>query len=641
MKTLQYLGVALLATQLTACFDKGKGLPTPEDNTNTEAPTVETRLPYQAVIATNNFSAGGIQIATINQNEDGHSTLSGTVFSASAGGFPDYTVSAFGDYFYHIGKYGIDQITKHHIDQPETNVWGDAWDASGDDYSGNSYEMVFVNDSKAYLIRYDSDKVWIVNPSATDEADFKIGEIDLSSYNAGNNDNPNPTAGLVIGDKLFILMQRFDEGWCPDDAFVAVYDTKTNQPSKYNEYWNKPLVDVKIQLQTKNPSGMDYQEDVGIVIGSVGEGTLFGSCDATRYTGGIEVINQFTYETRLVLDDGDDANHPYDFISRAIALDKNNGYFVSYADWGDTRLYHFNPTTGDVTGVVEGFGDNAMMDIRVLKKTPDNTAWVGVAGSDNGFYILNKEQEIEQEFALEAGPDAVSFVFTPKPVDTSTMPEFPFPPKAGVEGSTAIAHDDPAFVAWATGYENYRIGPGVDEQWKTPEKALGKAGDSANTGNPNFVFDIVVLGRAGEITLTFDKPIRNGEGADFAVFENANTVMLELAWVEVSSDGENFYRFPNYSFTENPVTAYGATDPTMIHNLAGKYAAGYGTPFDLEDLKGTKGLDINNITHVKIVDIVGNGAALDSLGNSIYEAYPTSGSGGFDLDAVGVIHQAD
>jgi len=37
---------------------------------------------------------------------------------------------------------------------------------------------------------------------------------------------------------------------------------------------------------------------------------------------------------------------------------------------------------------------------------------------------------------------------------------------------------------------------------------------------------------------------------------------------------------------------------------------------------------------------VGDGSNLDSLGEVIYDPYPTSGSAGFDLDAVGVSNGA-
>ena len=38
-----------------------------------------------------------------------------------------------------------------------------------------------------------------------------------------------------------------------------------------------------------------------------------------------------------------------------------------------------------------------------------------------------------------------------------------------------IDKDDEKIVAWATGYKDYTVGANVNENWKTPEKALGKA----------------------------------------------------------------------------------------------------------------------------------------------------------------------
>ncbi len=209
----------------------------------------------------------------------------------------------------------------------------------------------------------------------------------------------------------------------------------------------------------------------------------------------------------------------------------------------------------------------------------------------------------------------------------------PYAPKAGQSGSTAIHMDDAAFIAWATGYTNLTYGGNVDDTWKTPEKALGKAVGTS--------FDIVCLGRGGEITMTFDKAIANGPGWDFAVFENSfSDTFLELAYMEVSSDGVNFFRFDNDSLTAGPVGGFGNIDPTDITGLAGKYRQGYGTPFDLEELKGVSALlDVNKVTHVRIVDIIGDGTCLDTSGDVIYDPYPTSGSAGFDLDAVGVINQ--
>lgn len=208
----------------------------------------------------------------------------------------------------------------------------------------------------------------------------------------------------------------------------------------------------------------------------------------------------------------------------------------------------------------------------------------------------------------------------------------PYAPAAGQAGSTAISKNDPAIVAWATGYENYSFGPNVDLTWRTPDKALGQAvGDS---------FDVVCLGDGGQITLTFSKPIFDGPGNDFAVFENGFIdTFLELAYVEVSSNGTDFFRFANDSLTPGPVGGFGSIDPTNLSGLAGKYRQGFGTPFDLAELADASPLfDSNHVGYVRIRDIVGDGAYTDTSGNVIYDLYPTTGSGGFDLEAVAVLH---
>ena len=212
--------------------------------------------------------------------------------------------------------------------------------------------------------------------------------------------------------------------------------------------------------------------------------------------------------------------------------------------------------------------------------------------------------------------------------------------------------NDSAFVAWATGVSELVRGyadianPNLGHaSFGTGENALGPvAGDTSAD-----VFSTVSLGDGGWITLTFANPIRNGAGWDFAVFENGfGDTFLELAFVEVSSNGTDFFRFASVSLT--PVTTqvggFGTLDPTNLHNLAGKYRQGYGVGFDLAELSFVgAALDINAVTHVRIVDVVGSinpaHARYDSLGNIINDPYSTPFStGGFDLDAIGVRYEA-
>jgi len=216
-----------------------------------------------------------------------------------------------------------------------------------------------------------------------------------------------------------------------------------------------------------------------------------------------------------------------------------------------------------------------------------------------------------------------------------------FPPPAGQEGTTAIHKDSTDIIAWATNAEVVRGYSDIS----IPDSGFVSFGEEQNaTGYSDNL--IVSLGDGGYTILTFDIPLANGPGPDFAVFENAFLDnFLELAFVEVSSDGINFFRFDAVSLTQTEiqVETFGYLDAIQIHNLAGKYRVEYGTPFDLEELNNISGLNIDSITHVKIIDVVGciqdEFATFDSQGNKVNDPWPTLFlSGGFDLDAVGVIH---
>lgn len=227
----------------------------------------------------------------------------------------------------------------------------------------------------------------------------------------------------------------------------------------------------------------------------------------------------------------------------------------------------------------------------------------------------------------------------------------PYAPAAGQPGSTAIGKDDVNLVAWATGVEITR--GLIDISKPTTKYPNNSQGSSyATFGVPENGIGkvdnkLVSLGDAGQAIVTFVQPITNADGFDFAVFENGlSDTFLELAFVEISSDGVNYFRFPSHSKTQTQtqIGGFGAVDPTSLNNLAGKYKANYGTPFDISDIADNALLDKSSITHIKLIDVVGSidplYARYDSFGNAINELFSTPyNTGGFDLDAVGVINQ--
>ena len=223
----------------------------------------------------------------------------------------------------------------------------------------------------------------------------------------------------------------------------------------------------------------------------------------------------------------------------------------------------------------------------------------------------------------------------------------PFAPAQDQPGTTAMHADSTAFVAWATGCV---AEPGL-MNITNPSAGVAGAGYPAENaiGVPDGTYGVTCLGDGGWATLTFASPICNQSGPDFAVFENGFKSgaqwFLESAFVEVSSDGENFFRFPAITAVqyETQIGGFGIMDPAYIHNFAGKYGALYGTPFELDEVPDDPLLDKNSITHVRIVDVVGcidpEYCTYDSQGHPVNDPWPTPfASSGFDLDAVGVIH---
>jgi hypothetical protein len=223
---------------------------------------------------------------------------------------------------------------------------------------------------------------------------------------------------------------------------------------------------------------------------------------------------------------------------------------------------------------------------------------------------------------------------------TSVMLSAQYAPAVDSAGTDAVYCDSSAISTWATKCKIIRGYTRIDDKDSgrastgTEENCLGKADNITAS-----------LGDGGIAVLSFKDPISDIEGHDFAVFENSfDGRFLELAFVEVSSDSIKWVRFPSVS--ETPVKyqtgAFENLDPEKIYNLAGKYKALYGTPFDLSDIKDSAGIDLQNIKYIRVIDVVGcisePYATLDSKSNKINDPWPTPfPQSGFDLDAVAVL----
>ncbi len=228
---------------------------------------------------------------------------------------------------------------------------------------------------------------------------------------------------------------------------------------------------------------------------------------------------------------------------------------------------------------------------------------------------------------------------------------------AGPYNEAGIAHTYAGIAGWADAYLNLIRGPVDIDNPGLGNASFGLAENALGAADCNYL-DVVSLGDGGKITMTFTPPITNGPGADFVIFENGfpsgGYLFAELAFVEVSTHGITFARFPSVSLTPDPVEGYNILDPTNVHNLAGKHPGGniypcQGTPFDLSALAGNPlvvsgQVDLGQINYVRVVDVIGDGSTFDDANprHPVYDPYPTALSqGGFDLQAIGVLNELD
>lgn len=142
--------------------------------------------------------------------------------------------------------------------------------------------------------------------------------------------------------------------------------------------------------------------------------------------------------------------------------------------------------------------------------------------------------------------------------------------------------------------------------------------------------DVVSLGHNGRIVVSFDNnAVVDGEGDDLVIFENpflsGPLLFAELAFVEVSADGKDWFAFPYDAESGDGLAGRAPVLANSDNGLNPLDPASGGDRFDLAAV----GLDF-----VRFVRITDAGDQIDDPGNHSFAGT----KGGFDLDAAGAIH---
>jgi len=296
-------------------------------------------------------------------NDSGRTLVEGYIPETKS----DYVVNVYGTDVFRVGRYNIDDVTRVNQDNPNQVVSQYTTKDSPSDATSNPYGLAFVSATKAYLLRYNSDKLWIVNPSATQQADYKLGEIDLSAYDAVG--DPEMAFAKVIGNKAYIVMQRLNGFSADKVGYVAVIDTATD-----TEIDTTPAnsADLKgIALNVQNPSSVSV---FGTQLYVAGVGSFGGT-----QSGGLDVVFTDTYTVRNLWLDADVARTEGSAYSVAVSsADKGVVVFDEKGFAATERsAYAFNPTTGVIeASSITGFGS---IDIRaVAYESTQKEFWLGL-----------------------------------------------------------------------------------------------------------------------------------------------------------------------------------------------------------------------------------------------------------------------
>ncbi|MBN2802867.1 MAG: hypothetical protein JXR91_07220 [Deltaproteobacteria bacterium] len=508
----------------------------------------------------------------------------------------------------------------------------------------NPQDIAVVSEKLAYVALLNRPYILAINPLTGKE----ITRIDLSEF-ADSDGLPEVSSVFYHDKKLYAAVERLNiaNSFKPSDySLLLIIDVKSNK------------VERNIKLSFTNPFGLlEYFEFYNSLV-IVESGVFTSMNDSTSYDGGVELFNLETGELSGAIISENELGGD---ILDAVLLNDKKGYAIvgKKSDTGSkTDVVSFIPGISGVAGnaaagkVIKTVLKSDSWSYNSVSLSPDGSQiWI----SDRSIYspgirIFNTDDDKEiQDSPIDTGlpPSMVCFSYSSDvdsdnnyfSTDSETVKETTSETdseSSDFPAELSVSMDSSQISGWADEVFDYKPGDSVDPPWNDPLNATGPA--EGKTEN------VVSLGEGGAIDLIFNPSVKNTDGDDFAVFENSfSDNFLELAYVEVSTDGVNYIRFENFYLGKEPVSTYGESNPEDIQGLAGKYRRGLGTPFDLESLKNTSPViegivDINNIKHIRIIDIIGDGTFFDSNGNPIYDPYPTTGSAGFDLDAIGVLN---
>jgi len=221
------------------------------------------------------------------------------------------------------------------------------------------HDIAFVSRWRAFVTRYDSDKMWIVDTNTGN----RIGQMDFGWLSDADN-LPEMEHILAVGNRMFVSVERLNRNtdWGPvGTSYLAAFDPFSQDFIDADP--GTPGVQA-LALAGANPFGeLVLNKDSGkIWVPTVGR---FGILD-----GGIEVVDPVSLTTSGLLIT--EAQLGGD-ITDVVAVDADNGVAIITDSNFNTVLVRFNLTAPDLAGAFYDPGSYALQDAEL---SPDGRLFV-------------------------------------------------------------------------------------------------------------------------------------------------------------------------------------------------------------------------------------------------------------------------
>lgn len=331
----------------------------------------------------------------------------------------DMLIKSGGDHYFAVQRFGSNRFLRFEADNPNSAVYNYSTLDTGDTTESNPQLPIIVSPTKAYLPRNGSDKLWIINPSAGTEAEFKIGEIDLSHYDPDG--IPQMAAGLIHQGRLYLLMQRLDDAAflaAVRNAYVAVIDVQTDQEVETGAD-SENLPGIELPLRNANSIAL-VPGTQSLLVQAAGGGT-FDFDNNFAFTpnldGGIAQVDLNSGTASLLIDDGEPGATPFggQIVDLQVTA-SDRAYFVSSTDFfGTQTLYRFDPVSGGAPQAVP-----VASEIRISSIASDGQGrlWIGRSEAQApGLTVLDVSSQTESIVA-----PLIDTVLTPQNIDFLNAP---------------------------------------------------------------------------------------------------------------------------------------------------------------------------------------------------------------------------